>query len=101
MRDSLPDSAQQPKKINYKGKQSAAHNIDAGQSWYLVHCKPNGENIALRNLENQGFYTLSPAFYVFFVSNKYLSKQFLQQEKSQYSHFISLRFCLVKGSMQI
>ena len=60
MRDSLPDSAQQPKKINYKGKQSAAHNIDAGQSWYLVHCKPNGENIALRNLENQGFYAFLP-----------------------------------------
>jgi transcriptional antiterminator RfaH len=37
---------------------SPAHHLTAGQVWYLVHCKPNGEQMALRNLENQGF----PAF---------------------------------------
>lgn len=56
----LPDSAKQPKEINNKREQSAENNIDAGQSWYLVHCKPNGEKIALRNLENQGFSSFLP-----------------------------------------
>ena len=35
-----------------------AHHLAGGQVWYLVHCKPNGEQLALRNLENQDF----PAF---------------------------------------
>ena len=60
MRDPLPDSAKQPKEINYKGKQLATHHLDAGQSWYLVHCKPNGEKMALRNLKNQDFSAFLP-----------------------------------------
>ena len=30
------------------------------QAWYLVHCKPNGEQIALRNLKNQRFLVFLP-----------------------------------------
>lgn len=35
-----------------------AYHFAARQVWYLVHCKPNCEQLALRNLENQDF----PAF---------------------------------------
>ena len=40
------------------GGQSPAHHLAPGQVWYLVHCKPNGEQMALRNLKNRDF----PAF---------------------------------------
>lgn len=39
---------------------SLTYDRDAGQAWYLVHCKPNGEQIALRNLENQNFSAFLP-----------------------------------------
>lgn len=37
-----------------------AYHIAAGQLWYLVHCKPNSEQIALRNLKNQNFPVFLP-----------------------------------------
>ena len=37
-----------------------AYERDAGQAWYVVHCKPNSEQMALRNLKNQGFSTFLP-----------------------------------------
>lgn len=39
-------------------ERSLTYDLDAGHAWYLVHCKPNCEQIAFRNLENQDF----PAF---------------------------------------
>ena len=57
MKDVFYKSPKQPKG-NDNRMRSLAYNFDAGQVWYLVHCKPNCERLALRNLENQGF----PAF---------------------------------------
>ena len=57
MKDTSHSSPNQPKESNYKGGLQA-YRIAAGQVWYLVHCKPNSEKIALRNLKNQDF----PAF---------------------------------------
>ena len=48
----------QAKEGVYMGGQLPAHHLAGGQVWYLVHCKPNGEQLALRNLKNQDF----PAF---------------------------------------
>ena len=31
------------------------HHLAAGQVWHLIHCKPNGEQLALRNFQNQDF----------------------------------------------
>ena len=58
MSDPLPISPNKPKERGDMRGQSSAHHVAAGQVWYLVHCKPNGEQMALRNLKNQDF----PAF---------------------------------------
>ena len=58
MSNPLPSSPKQPKERGDMVGGSPAHHLAAGQVWYLVHCKPNGEQMALRNLENQDF----PAF---------------------------------------
>ena len=56
----LPSSPNQPKESGDMCGQASAHHLAAGQVWYLVHCKPNGEQMALRNLENQDFPTFLP-----------------------------------------
>ena len=58
MSNPLLSSTSQPKEGVYMGGQLPAHHLAGGQVWYLVHCKPNGEQLALRNLKNQDF----PAF---------------------------------------
>lgn len=60
MSNSLPNSPKRPKESGDMGEQSPAHHLAAGQVWYLVHCKPNGEQMALRNLENQDFSAFLP-----------------------------------------
>ena len=50
--------SQNQQKGNDCRERSLIYDRDAGQVWWLVHCKPNGEQMALRNLENQNF----PAF---------------------------------------
>lgn len=39
---------------------SPIHHFEDGKAWYLVHCKPNCEQVALRNLENQHFSVFLP-----------------------------------------
>ena len=58
MSNPLTSSPNQPKENVDINEQALARCVAAGQLWYLVHCKPNGEQMALRNLENQDF----PAF---------------------------------------
>lgn len=58
MNNPLPTSPNRPKESGDRGKQPPVHHPATGQIWYLIHCKPNGEQVALRNLENQAF----PAF---------------------------------------
>lgn len=60
VKDLQAESANQPKEIHLEGKQSATYHLNAGQAWYLIHCKPNGERMALRNLENQNFSAFLP-----------------------------------------
>lgn len=57
MNKSLCISQNQPKGNDFR-ERSLTNDLDAGHAWYLVHCKSNSEQIALRNLENQDF----PAF---------------------------------------
>jgi transcriptional antiterminator RfaH len=57
MKKSLYISQNQPKGNDFR-ERSLTYERDVGQAWYLVHCKPNCEQMALRNLENQNF----PAF---------------------------------------
>lgn len=59
MKDILYRSPKHPKE-NDNRKRSLAYHFAAGQVWYLVHCKPNGEQMALRNLENQDFSAFLP-----------------------------------------
>ena len=40
--------------------QSPSRHLAAGQVWYLAQCKPNGEQIAFRNLNNQDFLVFLP-----------------------------------------
>ena len=49
----LPSSQNQSKEIDCSCKQTTGCHIKDGQAWFLVHCKPNAERIALRNFENQ------------------------------------------------
>lgn len=58
MSNPLLNSPNQPDERGDMSGQSPAPNLAAGQVWYLVHCKPNSEQMALRNLELQDF----PAF---------------------------------------
>ena len=58
MNKPLPSTLNQPKESVDMYGQSPAHDLASRQVWYLVHCKPHGEQMALRNLENQDF----PAF---------------------------------------
>jgi transcriptional antiterminator RfaH len=60
MSDPLPSSQTRPKESGDMGGQSPAPHLAAPQVWYLVHCKPNGEQMALRNLENQDFSAFLP-----------------------------------------
>lgn len=60
MSEPLPRSSNQPKESVDMGGQSSAQYLAAGQGWYLVHCKPSSEQMARRNLENQGFLTFLP-----------------------------------------
>ena len=59
MNKSLFNSQNQPKGNDCR-KLSLTNDIDARHAWYLVHCKPNSEQIALRNLENQNFHAFLP-----------------------------------------
>lgn len=59
MKESVSGSQNQ-QKGNDSRELSLTYGRDTGQLWYLVHCKPNGEQMALRNLENQGFTTFLP-----------------------------------------
>lgn len=59
MNKSLFISQNQPKGNDCR-KLSLTNDIDARYAWYLVHCKPNSEQIALRNLENQNFHAFLP-----------------------------------------
>ena len=47
----------QTERSDYRDRRPA-YDLVAGQVWYLVHCKPNGEQMAFRNFENLNF----PAF---------------------------------------
>jgi transcriptional antiterminator RfaH len=53
-------SSRLPRKGNDFKELSLNHNLSAGQVWYLVQCKPNGEQMALRNLKNQDFPVFLP-----------------------------------------
>jgi transcriptional antiterminator RfaH len=59
MNDSPYISQIQPK-VNDCRERSLTYDLDAGHAWYLVHCKPNSEQMALRNLENQDFTAFLP-----------------------------------------
>ena len=56
----MSDSLNQPKENDYLGGDLPTYNAATGQRWYLVHCKPNGEQMALRNLANQDFTVFLP-----------------------------------------
>ena len=56
----LPSSQNPSKESCDPTRQSPAQRIASDQAWYLVQCKPNGEQVALRNLENQGFSAFLP-----------------------------------------
>ena len=58
MSNPLPSSSNQPNECGDIAGQSPAPHLAAGQAWYLVHCKPNSEQMARRNPQNQHF----PAF---------------------------------------
>jgi len=59
MKDSLYGFRLQPKG-NDSSERPLKNNLAAGQLWYLVHCKPNGEQMALRNLRTQNFLAFLP-----------------------------------------
>mgnify|MGYP001031712317 CR=1 FL=1 len=59
MKKTLYSSQNQPTGNNCR-ERSQTYNRNAGQLWFLVHCKPNGEQMAVRNLENQDFSTFLP-----------------------------------------
>ena len=59
MKKSLYSSENQPRG-NDSRDCSLTYERDADQVWYLVHCKPNSEQIAFRNLRNQGFSAFLP-----------------------------------------
>ena len=60
MIDPIPRSPNQPIERDNKNKNLPTYHLDDCQAWYLVHCKPNAEQMALRNLENQGFSVFLP-----------------------------------------
>ena len=59
MKKSLYSSQNQPKGNDCR-ERSLTYQRDDGQVWYLVHCKPNSEQIAFRNLKNQDFSAFLP-----------------------------------------
>lgn len=60
MTDSISKSVIQPKENDYEERQIPSEHLDDEKAWYLVHCKPNAERMAFRNLENQGFSVFLP-----------------------------------------
>ena len=52
--------AAQPKRWGDMVTQSPVRDASERRAWYLVHCKPNSEKIALRNLKNQNFLAFLP-----------------------------------------
>ena len=59
MKKSKNSVQNQPKGNDCRGR-SLSCERDNNKVWYLVHCKPNGEQMAFRNLKNQGFSTFLP-----------------------------------------
>lgn len=59
MKESLYSNRLRPKGNDCK-EGSLNYHIAPGQVWYLVHSKPNGERMALRNLKNQNFLAFLP-----------------------------------------
>jgi transcriptional antiterminator RfaH len=47
-------------KDNDSRARSLPYERDTDQVWYIVHCKPNSEQIAFRNLANQDFSAFLP-----------------------------------------
>lgn len=60
MSKSPPSSQSQLNKSANMVRKLPAYHLDAGQVWYITHCKPNCEQVALRNLKNQDFNTFFP-----------------------------------------
>ena len=59
MKESLNSNLNQLKDNDCRAT-SLADERDADQVWYVVHCKPNSEQIAYRNLVNQDFSAFLP-----------------------------------------
>lgn len=60
MKEPAPISLNKSRDTDHMAQQSPAPNLAAGESWYLVQCKPHSEKIALRNFENQRFAAFLP-----------------------------------------
>ena len=59
MKESLNSNLNQLKDNDCRAR-SLTYERDADQFWYVVHCKPNSEKLALRNLKNQNFSAFLP-----------------------------------------
>lgn len=60
MNKPLPSNLNQPEAKEPREGCLPVQYIQDGQAWFIAHCKPNSEKIALRNLENQGFSAFMP-----------------------------------------
>lgn len=60
MTDTISNNLNQAENGAHKKKLMSTNHLDDSKTWYLVHCKPNAEQMALRNLENQGFSVFLP-----------------------------------------